>query len=148
MLISVKTVRRLCWFGHVEHSSGAVRKACDKQIDGRPGWQANMEETDGERLSWVLTLKNGAPGDEVRDLLCVQLASCGWCTCTLFKNLIMMMMIPPFCEDLIFRNMRSLAKIKNPRKICEVSRNKTLAKYAKCGGNKTLAKIFEFTVLH
>ena len=30
--------RRLCWFGHVEHSSGAVRTACDNiQIDGRRG---------------------------------------------------------------------------------------------------------------
>ena len=27
--------RRLCWFGHVEHSSGAIRTACDVQIDGR-----------------------------------------------------------------------------------------------------------------
>ena len=29
--------RRLCWFGHVERSSGAVRTACDIQIDGRWG---------------------------------------------------------------------------------------------------------------
>ena len=47
--------RRLRWFGHVEHSSGAVTPACDIQIDGRGGvWgreaQANMEETDIERL--------------------------------------------------------------------------------------------------
>ena len=27
--------RRLRWFGHVEHSSDAVRTACDIQIDGR-----------------------------------------------------------------------------------------------------------------
>ena len=27
--------RRLHWFGHVEHSSGAIRTACDIQIDGR-----------------------------------------------------------------------------------------------------------------
>ena len=27
--------RRLRWFGHVESSSGAVRTACDIQIDGR-----------------------------------------------------------------------------------------------------------------
>ena len=40
--------RRLSWFGHVERSSGAVRTACDKQIDGEA--QTNMEETDGERL--------------------------------------------------------------------------------------------------
>ena len=29
--------RRLCWFGHVERSSGAVRTACDIQIDCRWG---------------------------------------------------------------------------------------------------------------
>ena len=29
--------RRLRWFGHVECSSGAVRTACDIQIDGRRG---------------------------------------------------------------------------------------------------------------
>ena len=38
----------LCWFGHVERSSGAIRTACDIQIEGRQG--ANMEETDRERL--------------------------------------------------------------------------------------------------
>ena len=27
--------RRLLWFGHVEHSCGAIRTACDIQIDGR-----------------------------------------------------------------------------------------------------------------
>ena len=29
--------RRLRWFGHLERSSGAIRTACDIQIDGRPG---------------------------------------------------------------------------------------------------------------
>ena len=29
--------RRLYWFGHVECSSGAIRTACDTQIDGRQG---------------------------------------------------------------------------------------------------------------
>ena len=29
--------RRLHWFGHVECSSGAIRTACDIQIDGRRG---------------------------------------------------------------------------------------------------------------
>ena len=29
--------RRLRWFGHVERSSGAVKTACDLQIDGRRG---------------------------------------------------------------------------------------------------------------
>ena len=29
--------RVLCWFGHVERSSGAVRTACDLQVEGRQG---------------------------------------------------------------------------------------------------------------
>ena len=29
--------RRLHWFGHVEHSSGAIRTAYDMQIEGRRG---------------------------------------------------------------------------------------------------------------
>ena len=29
--------RRLCWFGHVEHSNGAIRTACDIQIEIRRG---------------------------------------------------------------------------------------------------------------
>ena len=29
--------RGLRWFGHVERSSGAVRTACDIQIDGKRG---------------------------------------------------------------------------------------------------------------
>ena len=48
----------------MERSSGAVRTACDIQVDGRGGGggglggggreaQANMEETDGERLPLV-----------------------------------------------------------------------------------------------
>ena len=42
--------RRLCWFGHVERPSGAIRTACDIQIEGGREAQANMEETDRERL--------------------------------------------------------------------------------------------------
>ena len=45
--------RRLRWFGHVARSSGAIRTAYDMQIDGKRGGreaQANMEETDRERL--------------------------------------------------------------------------------------------------
>ena len=45
--------RRLRWFGHVEGLSGAIRTAYDMQIDGKRGdreAQANMEETDRERL--------------------------------------------------------------------------------------------------
>ena len=51
----ILTERRLRWFGHVERSSGAVKTACDIQIDGSRGYeaQANMEETDRERLPLV-----------------------------------------------------------------------------------------------
>ena len=37
--------RRLCWFGHVERSSGAVRTACDIQIDCR-------REAGRSKLTW------------------------------------------------------------------------------------------------
>ena len=37
---------RLRWFGHVEHSSGAVRTACDIQVAREA--KADMEETDRE----------------------------------------------------------------------------------------------------
>ena len=37
--------RRLRWFGHVEGSSGAIRTACDIQIDGRRG-------TGRPKLTW------------------------------------------------------------------------------------------------
>ena len=46
--------RRLRWFGHVGRSCGAIRTAYDMQIDRRQAGgreaQANMEETDRERL--------------------------------------------------------------------------------------------------
>ena len=34
--------RRLSWFGHVRHSSGAVRTVCDIQVDGR--WDPGRPE--------------------------------------------------------------------------------------------------------
>ena len=74
--------RRLRWFGHVERSSGAIRTAYDMQIDGKRGagrpkqhgrnW---LRKTAVSGSSPQLTLKKGAPGDQVWDLLCVQLAS-------------------------------------------------------------------------
>ena len=75
-------VRRLRWFGHVERLSGAIRTAYYIQIEGRRGqggpskhgrnWQ---RKTAVSGSSPRLTLKKGAPGDQVWDLLCVQLAS-------------------------------------------------------------------------
>ena len=52
--------RRLRWFGHVERSNGAVRTACDMQIDGRGGgagrpkltWEKLLEKDCRE---WKLT---------------------------------------------------------------------------------------------
>ena len=71
---------------------------------GGPGLHGRNwgRETAVSGSSRQLTLKKGAPGDQVWDLLCVQLASylergpLMWmmpCTCTLIKNLIMMMMM-------------------------------------------------------
>ena len=47
-------VRRLCWFGHMERSSSAVRTAYDIQIDGRPKltWKKLTEKDCPE---WKLT---------------------------------------------------------------------------------------------
>ena len=51
--------RRLPWFGHVEHSSGAVRTACDIQIDCR--WRAGRPKLTWKKLTekdcreWNLT---------------------------------------------------------------------------------------------
>ena len=72
--------RRLCWFGHVKRSSGAIRTACDIQIDGRGGgggggggggagrpkltWK-KLTETVVSGSPRQLTLKQGAPGDQV-----------------------------------------------------------------------------------
>ena len=64
--------RRLCWFGHVECSSGAVKTACDKQIDGRLSagrpkltWKKLTEKTAVSGRSRQLNLKKVAPGDQV-----------------------------------------------------------------------------------
>ena len=58
--------RRLCWFGHVECSSGAIRTACDIQIDGRRG--ARRPNLTWKKLTEkdcpVWKLKTGAPGDQ------------------------------------------------------------------------------------
>ena len=43
--------RRLCWFWHVERSSGAVRAACDIQVDGRRG-------TGRPKLTWKKLTEN------------------------------------------------------------------------------------------
>ena len=51
--------RRLRWFGHVERSSGAIRTACDIQIDGRRRAgrpkQTWKKLTEGDCCEWKLT---------------------------------------------------------------------------------------------
>ena len=63
--------RRLCWFGHMELSSGAVRTACDIQIDGRRGagrpkqtWKKQTKTVVSGSLPQLI-LKKGAPRDQV-----------------------------------------------------------------------------------
>ena len=50
--------RRLRWFRHMERSSGAVRTACDIQIDGRRGtWKpklASKKLTEKDCREWKL----------------------------------------------------------------------------------------------
>ena len=46
--------RRLRWFGHVEHSIGAVRTACDIQIEGRWG-------TGRPKLTWKKLTEKDCP---------------------------------------------------------------------------------------
>ena len=60
--------KRLRWFGLVECSTGAVRTACDIQIDGRKGAVR-------PKLTWKKLTEKDCSGDYVWDLLCVQLAS-------------------------------------------------------------------------
>ena len=59
--------RRLRWFGHVECSSGAIRTAYDMQIDGKRGVVRPKQtwKTAVSGSSPQLTLKKGAPGDQV-----------------------------------------------------------------------------------
>ena len=74
--------RRLRWYGHVEHSSCAIKTAFDIQVDGKRGpgrAQNDMEAADREGLqsgsSRLWTLMIDVPGDLVWDLPCVQQAS-------------------------------------------------------------------------
>ena len=59
--------RRLRWFGHVECSNGAIRTAYDMQIDGKQGVGRPKQtwKTAVSGSSPQLTLKKGAPGDQV-----------------------------------------------------------------------------------
>ena len=74
--------RRLRWYGHVEHSNGAVKTAFDIQIVGKAweaqddllgrNWQRGIAESGSSQLS---TLMVEIPGELEWDLPCVQQAS-------------------------------------------------------------------------
>ena len=73
--------RRLCLYGHVKCSNGAIKTAFDIQVHGSVGlggprwhgrsWQRGTAES-GSQLSTIMTVK---PGDLVWDLPCLQQAS-------------------------------------------------------------------------
>ena len=61
--------KRVHWFGHMEHSRGAVRTACDIQVDGRQvPWRPKLtgkKVTENDYSDWKLmtvNLKKGASG--------------------------------------------------------------------------------------
>ena len=74
--------RRLCWCGHVERSSGAVRTACNLQIDGRRmagrpklTWKKLTEKDCREwKLTTVDPQERSTWRSGVRSAVCVQLA--------------------------------------------------------------------------
>ena len=98
--------RRLCWYGHVEHSNGAVKTAFDILVDGKrwPGKpkMTCKQLTEKDCRQWKLSAMN--PHDRhtwrsgMRSTMCAasQLPWKGllmWmlpCICTLIKNLMMM----------------------------------------------------------
>ena len=76
--------RRLCWYGHVERSNGAVKTAFDIQVNGKRGlgrpkmtWK---QLTERNRREWKLSAIDPHVRDNwrsgVRSLPCVQQASC------------------------------------------------------------------------
>ena len=74
--------RRLSRLGHVECSSGAVRTACDIQVDerhrpGRPkmSWKQFTENDCHKWKHTTVDPQERKPGDQVLDLLCLQLGS-------------------------------------------------------------------------
>ena len=98
--------RRLRWYGHVERSNGAVKTVFDIQVDGKRGpgrpkmtWK---QLTERDCREWKLLAIN--PHDTYLEIWCEICHACNkpaiwkgahWCgccpcTCTLIKNLIMM----------------------------------------------------------
>ena len=66
----------LCWYGHVECSNGADKRAFDIQVDAW-AWEAqdDMKADDGEELQRFEALMIDIPGDLVWDLQCAQQSS-------------------------------------------------------------------------
>ena len=97
--------RRLPWYGHVEHSNSAVKTAFHIQVEGKRGpgrlkmiWKQLAERDCREWNSQLSTLMIEICGD----LVCygcskpaiwkgAHWCGCCPCTCTLIKNMIMMM---------------------------------------------------------
>ena len=49
--------RRLRWYGHVERSNGAVKTACDIQVDGKRGPKMTWKHlTERDRRMWKLSV--------------------------------------------------------------------------------------------
>ena len=103
--------RRLRWYGHLECSNGAVKTAFVIQVDGKRGperpkmtWK---QLTERDCREWKLTAINPHDRHTYLEIWCEICHACSkpaiWkdahccgfcpCTCTLIKNLIMMIMI-------------------------------------------------------
>ena len=72
--------RRLCWYGHVEHSNGAVKTAFHIQVEGKrclwgSRWHGSNWGIAERGSSQLSTLVIEICGDLVWDLPCVQQAS-------------------------------------------------------------------------
>ena len=46
--------KRLRWFGHVESSCGAIKTACDIQIEGKHGPGPRFQDIDRDLREWNL----------------------------------------------------------------------------------------------
>ena len=86
--------RRLRWYGHVECSNGAVKKAFHIQVEGKHGpgrpkmtWK---QVTERDCKEWKLSAINPHDRNMWRSGVRSAMHGCFPCTCMLIKNLIMM----------------------------------------------------------
>ena len=54
--------KRLCWYGHVECTNGAVKTAFEIQVDGKGG--PGRPKMTWKQLTWLSTLMIDIPGDD------------------------------------------------------------------------------------